>query len=130
MNRRIDVSDTWKDPKTGLEWQRQSPGSMTWHEAMEYAEKLTLGGKNDWRLPSAAELETLLDRETLLERARPTMREEVPFRDEQSYWTSTTFAPDTYSAWVVMFDGAYILSYYKTNRYRVRCVRGGSPAAF
>jgi hypothetical protein len=58
------------------------------------------------------------------------MREEVPFRDEQSYWTSTTFAPDTYSAWAVLFDGAYILSYYKTSRYRVRCVRSGPLSAF
>ena len=116
------------DPETGLEWQRQSPGSMTWHEAMEYAKTLSLGGNCDWRLPSAAELETLLDRKTQLERVRPLMREEVPFRDERSYWSSTTFAPDTYSAWIVMFDGAYILSYYKTNSYLVRCVRGKNTA--
>lgn len=123
MNQRMDFSETWIDPKTGLEWQCASPGPMTWYQAMEYAAALSLGGKSDWRLPSAAELETLLDRETLLERVRPTMREDVPFRDNESYWTSTTFAPDTRSAWIVMFDGGYILSYYKTNRYRVRCVR-------
>ncbi len=116
--------ETWKDPKTGLEWQYESPGKMTWYEAMEYAKTLALAGKSDWRLPAAAELETLLDRKTLYERVRPIMREEVPFRDERSYWSSTTFAPDTYSAWIVMFDGAYILSYYKSNSYYVRCVRG------
>jgi hypothetical protein len=115
---------TWKDPKTGLEWQRDSPGDMTWHEAQEYAQSLLLDGRNDWRLPTAAELETLFDRKTLYERMRPIMREEVPFKDKLSYWSSTTFAPDTYSAWIVMFDGAYILSYYKSNSYRVRCVRG------
>ena len=115
---------TWKDPETGLEWQFNSPGEMTWYEAQEYARSLTLGGRNDWRLPTAAELESLIDRKTLYERMRPTMREEVPFRDTQSYWSSTTFAPNTYSAWIVMFDGAYILSYYKSNSYYVRCVRG------
>jgi formylglycine-generating enzyme required for sulfatase activity len=115
---------TWIDPETGLEWQRHSPGEMTWHEALEYARSLSLDGRNDWRLPSAVELETLIDRKTLYERMRPIMREEVPFRDTLSYWTSTTFAPNTYSAWIVMFDGAYILSYYKTNPYHVRCVRG------
>lgn len=115
---------TWKDPKTGLEWQLHSPGEMTWHEALEYARSLVLDGKKDWRLPAVAELETLLDRKTLLERMRPVMREEVPFRDTLSYWSSTTFAPNTYSAWIVMFDGAYILSYYKSNEYRIRCVRG------
>ncbi len=107
-----------------MEWQLDSPGEMTWYEAREYARSLTLDGRNDWRLPTAAELETLIDRKTLFERMRPTVREEVPFRDTLSYWSSTTFAPNTYSAWIVMFDGAYILSYYKSSAYRVRCVRG------
>jgi formylglycine-generating enzyme required for sulfatase activity len=115
---------TWKDPETGLEWQRHSPGEMTWYEAQEYARSLLLEGRSDWRLPTAAELETLLDRKSLFERTRPIMREEVPFRDTLSYWSSTTFAPNTYSAWIVMFDGAYVLSYYKNNSYHVRCVRG------
>jgi formylglycine-generating enzyme required for sulfatase activity len=115
---------TWKDPKTGLEWQLHSPGKMSWHEAQEYAKSLVLDGKNDWRLPTVAELETLIDRATLFERIRPIMRKEIPFRDTLSYWSSTTFAPNTYSAWIVMFDGAYILSYYKSSSYHIRCVRG------
>ncbi len=115
---------TWIDPQTGLEWQTESPGMMSWFEAREYAKSLSLDGKNDWRVPAAAELETLLDRKTLFERMRPLVREEVPFRDTRSYWSATTFSPHTYSAWIVMFDGAYILSYYKTNQYHVRCVRG------
>ena len=97
---------------------------MTWNDALEYAKSLSLDGKNDWRLPTAAELETLLDRSVLFDEIRPAMRKEVPFRDTLSYWSSTTFAPNTYSAWIVMFDGAYILSYYKSNSYYVRCVRG------
>jgi len=115
---------TWKDPKTGLEWQRESPGEMSWYEAQEYAKSLSLNGKDDWRLPTAAELETLLDRKTLFDKIRPDLREEVPFRDSLSYWSSTTFEDHTQNAWIVMFDGAYVLSYYKTNRYNVRCVRG------
>ena len=115
---------TWVDPQTGLEWQLESPGEMSWFKAQEYAKSLSLDGKTDWRVPAAAELETLLNRKTLFERVRPLVREDVPFRDTRSYWSSTTFAPNTYSAWIVMFDGAYILSYYKTNSYYVRCVRG------
>ena len=34
-----------------------------------------------------------------------------------------TFEKDTKNAWIVMFDGAYVLSYPKTNEYWVRCVR-------
>ncbi|MGD2126119.1 MAG: DUF1566 domain-containing protein [Desulfobacteraceae bacterium] len=114
---------TWKDPKTGLEWQCGSPEEMSWYEAQDYAESLSLDGKNDWRLPTAAELETLLDRSILYDALRPIMREEIPFRDTLSYWSSTTFGPDTHSAWIVIFDGGYVLSYYKSNSYYVRCVR-------
>lgn len=115
---------TWTDPKTGLEWQSQSPGEMTWHQAIEYAASLSLDGKRDWRLPSLAELESLLDRSRERSDGRAMMREEVPFRDELSYWSSTTFENNTTCAWILMFDGAYLLSYYKSNRYHVRCVRG------
>jgi len=111
---------TWIDPKTGLEWQCESPGEMTWHDTLSYARSLSLGGKDDWRLPTLAELESLLDRT----RYRPVMREEVPFRDQRSYWSFTTFGHPTQNAWIVMFDGAYVLSYCKSNLYHVRCVRG------
>jgi hypothetical protein len=117
-------SSTWKDPKTGFEWQCKSPGEMNWHEAREYAKSLSLDGKNDWRLPTLAELESLLDRIKNRSDGRPLMREEVPFRDTLSYWSSTTFERQTKNAWIVMFDGAYVLSYYKSNSYYVRCVRG------
>ena len=113
----------WQDRKTGLQWQCESPGEMTWHAAQAYAKNLKLSGHNDWRLPSAAELESLLDRS----RYRPEMRKEVPFRDLRSYWSSTTFAENTDNAWIVMFDGGYILSYSKHNTYPVRCVRGEAP---
>jgi hypothetical protein len=115
---------TWKDPETGLEWQCESPGEMTWQKALEYAKSLSLDGKNDWRLPTVLELETLLDRSVLYYELRPVMRKEVPFRDTLSYWSSTTFDAETNNAWIVMFDGGYVLSYYKTNAYHIRCVRG------
>jgi hypothetical protein len=111
---------TWTDPKTGLEWQCESAGKMTWIQAHSYAQSLCLDGNTDWRVPAVRELETLLDRT----RYRPVVREEIPFRDTLSYWSSTTFGHDKNSAWIVMFDGAYVLSYYKTNEYHVRCVRG------
>ncbi len=97
---------------------------MNWYEAREYAESLSLDAKEDWRLPTLAELESLLDRTKARPEGRPPMREEVPFRDELSYWSSTTFVRDTETAWILMFDGGYLLSYYKRNLYHVRCVRG------
>ena len=112
-------SATWVDPATGLEWQCESPGRMDWLAAQSYARSLSINGKDDWHLPTASELESLLDRSIY----RPAMRDEIPFRDNLSYWSSTTFGPNKNNAWIVMFDGAYVLSYYKTNAYYVRCVR-------
>ena len=111
----------WTDPRTGLTWQSESPGEMSWDEAINYAQSLSLDGSADWRLPTARELETLLDRS----RYRPVMFDDIPFRDTLSYWSATTFGRHTNNAWIVMFAGAYVLSYYKSNRYHVRCVRGG-----
>jgi hypothetical protein len=111
---------TWIDPATGLEWQCKSPGRMSWYDAHTYARELSLNNKDDWRIPAVKELESLLDRS----KYRPVVREVVPFQDTLSYWSSTTFGPNKNSAWIVMFDGAYVLSYYKTNKYHVRCVRG------
>ena len=114
----------WTDPRTGLTWQGESPGEMSWPEAINYAQSLSLAGATDWRLPTARELETLLDRS----RYRPVMFEDIPFRDRLSYWSATTFGRHTNNAWIVMFEGAYVLSYYKSNRYYVRCVRDGKQA--
>jgi hypothetical protein len=116
----VAPAPSWTDPLTGLEWQSESPGKMTWHQAQSYARLLSLAGHSDWRLPAVSELESLLDRT----KYRPEMRAEIPFRDTRSYWSSTTFGSNRTNAWIVMFDGAYVLSYYKTNAYCVRCVRG------
>lgn len=114
---------TWIDPETGLEWQYETPGKMTWYQAQEYAASLLLDGKKGWRIPTVAELESLLNRSKFRSDGRPIMREDVPFRDELPYWSSTTCGANSESAWIVLFDGGYILSYYKWNTYFVRCVR-------
>jgi hypothetical protein len=91
---------TWKDLKTGLEWQCESPGEMTWQAALDYADSLSLDGKKDWRLPTLSDLETLLDRSVLYYELRPIVREDVPFRDTRSYWTATTFNQNPEKWWV------------------------------
>ena len=110
---------------TWLQDANYAGGTMTWDEAIHYAESLVWAGFEDWHLPRASELESLLDRNQLMEttRYRPAMRKEVPFRDSRSYWSATTFGKDKKTAWIVTFDGAYVLSYAKGNHYHVRCVR-------
>ena len=89
-----------------------------------FSQIITEQQRYDWRLPTLAEIETLLDRTRSRADGRAIMREEIPFRDTLPYWSATTFEKDTKNAWILMFDGAYLLSYYKTYRYHLRCVRG------
>ncbi len=53
---------TISDHATGLMWQQSDDGQMRdWESALSYAESLELGGQNDWRVPNAKELQSLLD---------------------------------------------------------------------
>ncbi len=53
--------ETVTDTATNLVWQRKrTDKSMTHKEAEDYCGTLTLGGADDWRLPTVAELRTLI----------------------------------------------------------------------
>lgn len=54
------VAETWLDKRTGLTWTTRDNGlPIPWELAKAYSCELTLGGFNDWRLPSIYELEDL-----------------------------------------------------------------------
>jgi hypothetical protein len=66
----IDNSDgTVLDSRTGLMWEqktddggvRDKDNTYTWKDALAYCENLTLGGHDDWRLPTIKELSSLVD---------------------------------------------------------------------
>ncbi len=53
---------TVTDKATGLVWmQADSEYSMTWEEALEFAEMMVFDGASDWRLPNAKELQYIVD---------------------------------------------------------------------
>ena len=55
-------NETISDLATGLMWQKADDGQFRdWEEALAYAESLSLNGYDDWRLPSAKELHTIVD---------------------------------------------------------------------
>jgi len=62
-NEFIDNGDgTISDLSTGLMWQKKDSGKgMSWQEALFYAEGLDIAGYMDWRLPSAKELQSIVD---------------------------------------------------------------------
>ena len=53
---------TVSDAATGLMWQQSDNGdTMLWSEALAYCEALELAGYDDWKLPNAKELQSLVD---------------------------------------------------------------------
>ena len=53
---------TVTDSATGLMWQEDDSGSgLDWDNALTYAENLTVGGYDDWRLPNVKELQSIVD---------------------------------------------------------------------
>lgn len=53
---------TVEDKGTGLIWQKNdSEKRLNWEQALGYCENLSLGGRNDWRLPNAKELQSIVD---------------------------------------------------------------------
>ena len=62
MRYRDNGDGTITDLVTGLMWQKTPPAKgFTWEEAKEYVENLTLGGYNDWRLPTPKELFSIMN---------------------------------------------------------------------
>jgi len=53
---------TVSDDGTGLMWMQNASGQgMNWPDALTYAENFQFGGYNDWRLPDAKELQSIVD---------------------------------------------------------------------
>lgn len=53
---------TITDNATKLMWMQDDSGiGMTWKDALAYAENKTFAGNSDWRLPSAKELQSIVD---------------------------------------------------------------------
>ena len=118
---------TVTDNHTGLTWQQAESATMTWENAMVYAENLTLGGHGDWRLPNIKELQSISDGNL-----RAPSLDKTCFIGATTtfYWSSTSLANDTTQAWYLDCD--YGLTSYaaKTGLWHVRCVRGGTATTW
>ncbi|MHB8788876.1 MAG: Lcl domain-containing protein [Desulfobulbaceae bacterium] len=139
-NRFVDNLDgTVTDTVTCLEWQQGTADltgdgvadQMTWEDALAYAEGLSLGGRDDWRLPDISELTSITDYST----HSPAIDTSV-FPDTVSYvyWSSTTYYSLPENAWAMSFQ--YGVGYssgtkpveYPSTLY-VRAVRSGQCVA-
>lgn len=119
-NHLIDNGDgTITDTATGLMWTKhdsgdarfkgfstgfsRNDGSMNWSEALAFAEAVSTAGHDDWRLPNAKELHSILDYgrapDVFASAAIDpvfsvtAITNEAGSRDFPAYWTSTSFNP-------------------------------------
>ncbi|MBW2623426.1 MAG: DUF1566 domain-containing protein, partial [Deltaproteobacteria bacterium] len=124
----VDNRDgTVMDTSTGLLWQQQTAGPMTWEDALSYCENLILAGYTDWRLPNIHELRSLVDY-TLVDPALDILL--FPDTVSFSYWSATTYAYRTYYAWGIDFLYGYDLGLSKSNSYYARAISGGQSGLF
>jgi len=104
------------DKETGLVWE-QSPDTETrsWFDALIHCYQRTVGGRKGWRLPTIEELASLMDPNN--PGGNPDLPPGHPFSNVQpsNYWSATTLASGTSSAWVVYFFSGIVAAGDKNN---------------
>jgi hypothetical protein len=103
-----------QDRTTNLVWERvPDTGTRNWDDSIAYCAGKTVGGTDDWRLPSIDELSALYPVTT------------PPFTyDATHYWSATTFAGLPLDAWRVDFIYGVVSGSGKANTNHAWCVRG------
>lgn len=92
-----NADGTVTDRATGLMWAKSDSGkTMNWEGALAYANSARLAGHDDWRVPSAKELQSIVDYTRAPDASDPAHRSAAidpifSITDEESYfWTATT----------------------------------------
>ena len=123
---RDDIQEIVIDNVTGLMWQDNievKTVTKTEDKAELYCQNLSLGGYDDWVLPTINEAMSILDNGKY-----PTLNS-IFQNSTISYWTSTDVAQDTNSAWKVYYDAGSTVSTGAEkleSLENVRCVRNNS----
>ncbi|XXY54628.1 DUF1566 domain-containing protein [Sorangium sp. So ce269] len=118
----LSIDEEWVlDGSTGLVWQRHaSTTRFTWSDALEHCEELTLAGKEDWRLPSAKELLSIVDDQ----RSGPAIDlEAFPETPSDPFWSSTPAIDSADNAILVNFSNGASQDHTVLDRRLARCVR-------
>jgi hypothetical protein len=118
---------TITDNITGLMWQKTDGGEMAAENAATYCKSLSLGGYNDWRLPTCPELLGI----NSYDNANPALNVAFFTKTAAEYWwTGVARADDLSRIWVVNAGGgigahpkAETISAGGVKRFHVRAVR-------
>jgi hypothetical protein len=131
VNDFVDNSDgTITDQATGLMWMQvdsgafgagpNGDGTLNWEQALDWAENLNNAGYDDWRLPNAKELQSLVDY-TRAPLVTGTAAIDVNYFDvtetESFFWANTTHCDgpsSTYGEWGVYVAFGRAMGYMET----------------
>ena len=105
-----------------LEWQDNKSSKKikrTWKGAKRYCKRLTLLGKEDWRLPTVKELQNIVN----IRRKKPSINPAFHFTKHKNYWTSTPFINKNREAWTINFYRGYTQKKEISMKEYVRCTR-------
>ena len=120
------VVDAFYDTDLGITWLRDANaiGLKPWNVAAAWADNFSLGGYDDWRLPtsdtcrgsncSGSEMGHLWITELGNSAANPRNTGNFQNLEENFYWSGTDFAQDPSAAWYFLMSGAgYQYAFYK-----------------
>jgi hypothetical protein len=99
--------------------------NMAGDTAFLYCSTLTLGGYDDWRMPTVEELRDIVE----YGKHRPAINEIFKSMPDnlswtsRFFWSSTTVSGANTAAWPVEFDSGYIRYRTKNMPHHIRCVR-------
>lgn len=125
--------DTVVDNVTCLEWQKVAPevvpteNQYDWPAAIDYCDKLTVGGQSDWRLPTRIELVSIAQ----FSDPQGVDANVFPGPYASTVWTSSVWATSTQDspgdgiAWTLLTGSKSVTSTLQRRVQGVRCVRGG-----
>jgi len=128
---------TITDNATGLMWVKDpsqlggvwgtpgSPAADSWSDAIDNCLALNCAGHQDWRLPNAKELITLIDYERLAPAIDATF---FPNTQSNHYWSSSGYSDDENYEWAVDFTIGHVEDKLRPTTQYVRPVRLGVPA--
>lgn len=117
---------TITDNLTNLVWQQTAlPDSLTWENALNYADTFSIAGINDWRLPNIKEIQSINDESRINPSVNTTYFQNIGVG---RFWSSTTLPNQTSKAWYL--DTHFGITTYqtKTSRLNVLLVRGSGQS--
>lgn len=115
----VQTGQLVNDLSTGLTWQQNAAGAMTWTDAQSYCGGLGAG----FRLPSLKELQTIVDR-TVSDRGSTAFIDPIfAGTPASAFWTSSLLASDATKAWYVAFYNGQSNQNPLSTLNQVRCVR-------